>query len=861
MKKSNTLPPRLASLILRIILDEDIKYSALGDFEEQFNVTLKERGKFRAQLSYWGKIFLLLPAFSKQNIMWRLGLLKNYFTIAFRNLKRDKGYSFIVVSGLILSISAFLLIFAWIFHHLGFDRFHHQRESVFRVMERRVLPEQVSINPRTPGPLYQVLKDNFPEIKQAARMAWTGERVIKVKNKKFYESEIITVDPEFFSIFSFPLIKGDRTGILKQPFSMVITEETAHKLFGDDEPLGRIISIDNKFQFTVTGIIENIPKNSHIQFKMAVPFDIVNKLGWEVDTWTFSVASTYVLLAKDINFRDVGVKIKGIVKSKDKKSNIELFLQPLTEIHLFSNFLEAEGQGLILYIYIFCVIGILILLLGSINFMNLVTARSERRVREISIRKVMGAGRWNLIRQFMVEAIILAFISLVIVPILLNLSIPELNRLTGESFRFSDFLTLKFVLFSLAITFLTGILSGSYPALYLSSFLPVKILRGTPYSGKRGSIFRKVLVFTQVFIFVSLFIVSTIITSQVDYLKSKDLGFDKTNIISIPLGISNSKNREISERMKIELLENPQIEKVTASFTPLTWFGTQARDVVFNDKRLDESVPIHLTSVDFDFTETFKIKMLRGRSFSRDYGTERRNLLINETMEKLLGQGSAINKVLKIGDTYEGKVVGVMQDFHMESVTRSLIGPLILFHNPNVNYIFVRLRPGNISHQVKSVKTVWGKVVPQIPFKFNFLTDELDRLYADIEHLGKATNYFALLAVVIACLGLFGLTSYFTEKRTREIGLRKILGSSIKQLLYLLCRDQLKLVLAATFLAWPLCWSIMENWLKGFAYHINLSPGTFIYAGLVALVVSLLTVSYHVVKASLTNPIDSIRYE
>jgi putative ABC transport system permease protein len=788
-------------------------------------------------------------------------MFKNYLMIAIRNLRRQIVYSFINISGLALGITAFILISVWVVHELSFDRFHKNASSIYRVIEKRNIPDDVRYGFYTPGLLSPTLKENFPEIKETTRHAWTGERVISYKEKKYYEDLIITVDPAFFSMFTFPFLKGDKNTALNNLNSIVITEKTADKYFGNKDPVGKILTLDNRFDFTVTGVIKNIPSNSHLQFDMAVPFEIVEKLGWKTKTWDFSMASTYIRLKENTDFRDFEKKITGIIKTYDKDTNIELFLQPLTKIHLFSNFANPEGRGRIQYVYVFSLVAVLILAMACINFMNLTTARAEYRSKEIGVRKVIGAGRRHLISQFLVEAVFLAFIALVFIPVLLELFLPGFNKITGETFTLSGFGNGRIILFVTVITLFTGLLSGSYPALFLSSFQPVKTLRGTMKSGFKGSLLRKILVFIQISISLILIIISGIIYNQVDFLKNKDLGFDKKNVISIPLGIANVNNRQIYQRLKNELKRDPSVEMVTASFNHPTWFASPTDNVVFKGKRLDESTPVNITSVDYDFIETLKIKMLKGRSFSKDFADERGNLIVNEMFEKLMGVDSALNQTLSIGETYEGTIIGVMKDFHIESVADALIGPLILFQNPVVNYIFVRIRPGSISTSLVSLEKAWEKVAPDLPFKYDFLDKELDKSYVDLETLGSILKYFTILAVFIACLGLFGLTSFSTERRTKEIGIRKILGSSRGALLYLLCRDLVKLVLLANICVWPISWWIMSNWLLNFPYRVSLRWSTFILSGLLVLTISLIAVSYQTVKVSLADPVDSIRYE
>ena len=853
--------PRWAYRFLGSLYAEDVLQEKLGDLEELRHDEIQKKGKFRTTFWYLFQIIRLLRSQSQLSFYWGFAMFKNYVTIAFRSLKRHKVYSLITISGLTLGMAAFLLISVWVLHELSFDRFHDNATSIFHVFEKRHFPDQVRQNFGTPGPLSEQLKADFPEIRESVRVAMTGERVLRYEDKIFYEDSILTVDPEFFAMFSFPFIEGDREMALVHPNGIIIAERVAQKYFGREDPIGKILTMDNRFDFTVAGVIKDVPSNSHLQFDMVVPFDVVEKLGWVTDAWDFSMALTYIQLEESIDYRKFEQKIAGLVKSHDEDTNIELFLQPLTKIHLYSSYDNPDGRGRIQYVYMFSLLGILILIVACINFMNLATARSEYRSREIGLRKVIGASKAHIIRQFLVEAIFIAFISLLLTPLLIQIFLPGFNQITEETFALSDFLSAAMIFVILGVTLFTGILSGSYPALFLSSFEPVIVLKKRSASGQRGTFLRKGLVLVQLSISLILLILSAVIFSQIDYLKSKDLGLSKVHVVTIPLGIANEENSQIYKRFKNEIKQTSQIENVTAAFTHPTYFGTQAKDVVFEGRKLDEEMPINVTSVDFDFIETLKIEVLEGRSFAEEYGAEKNNLIINEKLETILGDGSALNKTLEIGNDYKGLVIGVVKDFHLESVSNSQIGPLILFLNPGINYIFVRIRPDDIASILERLEQTWMKIAPHLPFTYSFLDEEFDQLYSDVENLGVILKYFTIIAGFIACLGLFALSSFAAERRTKEIGIRKVLGSSVGDILYLLNKDFLKLILMANVISWPISWILMNSWLENFPYRVGLSWSTFVLMGLLTLFVTLVTVSIQTLRASFANPSNSLRYE
>ena len=853
--------PRWAYRFLGSLYAEDVLQEKLGDLEELRHDEIQKKGKFRTTFWYLFQIIRLLRSQSQLSFYWGFAMFKNYVTIAFRSLKRHKVYSLITISGLTLGMAAFLLISVWVLHELSFDRFHDNATSIFHVFEKRHFPDQVRQNFGTPGPLSEQLKADFPEIRESVRVAMTGERVLRYEDKIFYEDSILTVDPEFFVMFSFPFIEGDREMALVHPNGIIIAERVAQKYFGREDPIGKILTMDNRFDFTVAGVIKDVPSNSHLQFDMVVPFDVVEKLGWVTDAWDFSMALTYIQLEESIDYRKFEQKIAGLVKSHDEDTNIELFLQPLTKIYLYSSYDNPDGRGRIQYVYMFSLLGILILIVACINFMNLATARSEYRSREIGLRKVIGASKAHIIRQFLVEAIFIAFISLLLTPLLIQIFLPGFNQITEETFALSDFLSAAMIFVILGVTLFTGILSGSYPALFLSSFEPVIVLKKRSASGQRGTFLRKGLVLVQLSISLILLILSAVIFSQIDYLKSKDLGLSKVHVVTIPLGIANEENSQIYKRFKNEIKQTSEIENVTAAFTHPTYFGTQAKDVVFEGRKLDEEMPINVTSVDFDFIETLKIEVLEGRSFAEEYGAEKNNLIINEKLETILGDGSALNKTLEIGNDYKGRVIGVVKDFHLESVSNSQIGPLILFLNPGINYIFVRIRPDDIASTLERLEQTWMKIAPHLPFTYSFLDEEFDQLYSDVENLGVILKYFTIIAGFIACLGLFALSSFAAERRTKEIGIRKVLGSSVGDILYLLNKDFLKLILMANVISWPISWILMNSWLENFPYRVGLSWSTFVLMGLLTLFVTLVTVSIQTLRASFANPSNSLRYE
>jgi putative ABC transport system permease protein len=806
-----------------------------------------------------GQVLRLIGAGFELSAYWSLAIVRNYLTIAWRSLLRSKATAFISVSGLALGIAGFLLVSVWAIEEFGFDRFHKNAASIFRVEERRHLSDRVEPGFQTPGPLSAALKGSFPEVRRAARVAWTGERVLRRGDAVHYEQDILCVDPSFLSIFSFPLRAGNPETALDEPHAMVVTEKFARKYFGDANPLGQVLTLDGKSSFSVTGVLEDVPDESHLQFEALVPFDVVKELGWLVDSWDFSMALTYVELADGADPRLFERKIAGFVKTRDADSPIELVLDPLTRIRLYSNDEVAGGPGRVRYVLIFLLLGSLILLIACVNFMNLSTARAETRAREIGVRKVVGAARGHIARQFLLEAVFVAGLSLLLAPPLLKAALPFFNEVAGASVAWADFLKAPALLLAAGAVLACGLLSGIHPALFLSSFEPSKVMKGRSGARPAGSRLRRGLVVVQVGASVILLVAATVIYLQVDFLKAKDLGFDKERLLSIPLGISNAENAGIYRKLKDTLDGNPRVRGVAAAFTPLTQFGTPVLDgVYYGARRLDEETAVSISSVEAGFFETLGIRLVEGRAFAPN---DAKSLVINQAFQKLLGVGSAVGLTLRLGPQYTGTVIGVVADFHMASPSASPIGPLVVFRNSRVNQVFVRLGPGDIAAAVGEVGKAWQAAAPQLPFKYSFLDEDFNGLYRDLDRLAAAIRIFTLLAAFIAGLGLFALASFAVERRRKEVGIRKVMGSSSGKIWLMLSGDLIRLVAGACLVAWPVAWLLMKSWLADFPYRVAIGWEVFALSGLAAFAAALLIVSAHTLKASRANPVDAIRNE
>ncbi len=786
-----------------------------------------------------------------------MGLLY-YFKSFIRGFRANRAISLIILSGLVVGLASFLFLAVWVMNELSYDRFYEDSDLIYKVVEERVFPDKTIFSALTPGPLSEELK-NYPEVESVARHAWTGERTVKAGDNLFTESLIITVDPEFIRLFNFKVLNGDDINPLEDINSVVLTRGTAVKYFGTENPIGKIITLDNKLDFKVTAVIEEIPSNSSIRFKMIVPFDVVAKLGWATDRWDFSMTSTYLKVRGNCDITALESKVAPVVKNHVNQSVTDLKLQPLTAVHLHSA--SDGGTGNFQYVLLFSIAAVLILLMAAFNYINLSIARAEYRIKEIGMRKVSGAGKVDLIVHYLVESLFMTLTALVCVPIFVFLFLPFFNTLTGETFTYLHFLNIKVLIVIFLTVLLIGIISGLYPALFLASLNPVEAIRRNKDTRAGRNIIRKVLVTAQIAVSIVLMVSFLIVSAQVDFFKTKDLGYDKSHVLSIPLGMGNAGNAGIFKSFRNAVEDYPGIENVSGSFTPISGFQAPSSEIKYKGRKLESSVPISMTSVEYNFVETLKMTLIEGRSFSRDFPSERGSVLVNETFARVMGTESPVGETIKIGPEYEGRIIGVLKDFHMESLKDSVISPLVIFQNPGINYIVLRLRPGDVEGTLAFLKSKWKSVAPLIPFKFNFLDEELNESYRDISSMGSVLKIFAALAAFIAAIGLFGITSFLISKRQSETGIRKLLGASLFSLVYNLSREYLALVVFAAGIGFPVAYYLMSRWLEDFAYRCDISILTFVFVLVVSLLIATLTVSFQTIKSAMRNPADVLNVE
>ncbi len=791
-------------------------------------------------------------------------MFRNYLITAIRSLFRQKGFSLINILGLAIGLACALLILLWVQDELSFDKFHEHAERLYRVEEDQYYSGEVYHVNVTPYPSAPVWKEEIPEIEEACRYQWPSGMLFTYGENAFYEGGCVAVDSTFFDLFTYDFLHGNKANALTEPYSAVLTEETAEKYFGDENPIGKSLSVNNQFEFRVTAVIKSIPKNSINQFDILVPYDYLKEIGQYNDHWGSNSIRTYIKLYENAVLDSVDSKLTAVVKQHNEETTTDFMAAPFTRIHLHQYWGYGHDPGAIVFVYIFSAIAIFVLLIACINFMNLSTARSATRAREIGLRKVSGAGRRSVIIQFFGESVLLAFISLIFALIIVSSILEVFNKVSGKELDFNSLLTPQFIIAMILVTLLAGLISGIYPALYLSAFRPIKVLKGDLSTGMKSGWFRKVLVVVQFTLSVFLIIGTVIIYRQLNYMKSKDLGYDRENMFYFQM---RGEIMDNYQTIKDEFLRDPQVLTVSASNHQPHMIGSNSGGGDWDGKDPEQSVLIGTHIVDYDYIETVKIELKDGRSFSKDFPADlaadsTANFMINEVLEKIMDKENAVGERFSFWGM-EGRIIGVMKDFHYHSV-RMKIEPVVFLLAPAdwFSWIVVRVAPGDLTKTMGDLEKTWNEIMPGYPFDYNFVDESIDQMYRTEERLGNLLKYFTILAIIIACLGLFGLASFTAEQRTQEIGIRKVMGARVMTVMMLLSKEFSILVIISCLIAIPASLFVMEKvFLQNFEYRTDMAWWIFLVASLAALLIAILTVSYQAARAALTNPADALRYE
>ena len=791
-------------------------------------------------------------------------MFNNYLKIALRNLRRYKGYSFINIVGLALGISVCIIILLYIVYETSYDNYHKYKDRIYRVSQVEKTENHTSIDPNTAPPLALALKENYPEVESAARIIPRDPGVVKYNDKVFYEDRIMYADQEIFDILTIPFLKGNQATSLERPGTMVISKRIAEKYFGTESPVGKTIRVNSR-EFEITGVVANSPKNTHLTY------DLIMALKFEQEPqvfshWMWHVAYSYIKLAPNVDVEAFEKKMSRIGDKYAKELfdgsgySYTFFLQPVSALHLYPcPHGELETPGDPLQLYIFTAVGVLVLLIACMNFVNLTTARSSNRAKEIGMRKVLGAQRLQLVKQFLSESMLMTSLAFFLALMLVELSLPFLNKLISLQFMPADLVQPKLLILLVGLFILIGIGSGYYPAFFLSTFKPVVTLKNKT-GNSRGAVFRKVLVVAQFAISIILIIGTLIIKQQLGFMKNQYAGFDKEQKLIIPVRGAAS-IRENYESVKSEFLKFHKITGVSVSsevpgqelnmlYTGLSGEADEKRqsmDYIFFDQ---------------DFISHFNIRIIAGRDFKEN--DVNGAFIINESAVVAFGWDApeeALNRQIETGLGRKGEIVGVVKNFHYKGLQKA-VGPLIMDMYPRqFGYINLTVSIDGLKETIASIKNKWHELFPDKPFEYFFLNEEFNHQYLREDQVSRMTTAFTFLGIFIACLGLFGLALFIAEQRTKEIGVRKVLGASVAGIIGLLTKDFTKWVLIANIIAWPIAYYVMNKWLQNFAYRINLEWWTFVLAGLVTLVIALMTVIYHSIKAAVVNPVKSLRYE
>lgn len=772
---------------------------------------------------------------------------------------RNKGVSLINISGLAMGMASAMLILLWIQHEVSYDRFHEKKDRIYEAWNRAVYDGELQCWNTTPKILGPTLQKDFPEIETVARVNWSSNFLFTVGDKNLTVQGNM-VDSAFLEIFSFPLLKGNPRTVLNDVSSIVLTEKLAEKLFGNEDPMGKMIRIENEDNFTVTGVLKDLPNNTRFDFEYLLPWSFLRKKGWDDENWGNNSTRNYVLLKPRTSLTTVQEKMKALRERYDKNDpEAEMFLYPVSRWRLYSNFKGGiESGGLVEMVRMFGIIAGLILLIACINFMNLATARSEKRSKEVGIRKVVGAQKGGLIGQFLGESVLVTFIAGILALLLVQISLPGFNQLTGKKL-FIDYGSLTLWLFFAGFILFTGIIACSYPAFYLSSFRPIKVLKGTFRNVTAHVTPRKVLVVIQFSISIVLIISTIIIRQQINHAQERETGYNKNNLVYHSLTGDLDKNYTL---LKNELLSSGIATAVSKTSAPLTEGWSNTWGIEWPGKDPNDKTIIDRFCADENLAETAGLQIIEGRDLNlREYPTDSSGVLLNESAVKVMGFEQPIGQIIK-DNGKDWHVVGVFRDFILQSPFYPTAPMVIEGAKGWFNVIHFKLNDAvNTAANLKNAEALFKKYNPEYPFDYKFVDEEYARKFNSEQRIAWLASLFAGLTILISCLGLFGLAAYMAETRVREIGVRKVLGASVTNITTLLSKDFLKLVLIAFLVATPVAWWAMHYWLQKYPYHVNIQWWVFALAGVLSVIIALCTVSYQAVKAAMANPVKSLRSE
>jgi putative ABC transport system permease protein len=799
-------------------------------------------------------------------------MFNNYIKFAIRNLMRQKLYSAINISGLAIGITGSLLILTYVFHELSYENFHENRANIYRAaVEFGGGGNSMQLAGAMPA-LGPAAKEELPEVIDAARFYGTRNALLTMDEQTFTEPDLYFADPSVFNIFSFKLISGDIKQVLNEPYSLVISQKMARKYFGDENPVGKTLIYQKEYPVTITGLMQDVPENTHLKIDFLLSYSTREKIKAVETPWNqFGDTYTYLLLQKNTDIDALTAKIHAMLKEHTNEGfagMVQLHLQPLGDIYMYSKLMgELSSGGNISYVYLFSFVAFLVLIIASLNYINLSTARSFHRSKEIGMRKVLGAGRMQLVRQFIGESVLFTAIAMVLSLILFELLFPKLNQFLNSNIGQQVIHTFGFYTLIIAVFGFVSLFAGYYPALFLSRFKPAISLKGESISPNGKSTFRKSLVVAQFVISIFLIIGVLVIRQQVSFMKDSPMGFEKQNVLLIPFKTAKPGAGNTYEALKNRISADPNVLGFSGAYTVPGLQNKEQQSIALKGSDDTDFKMIRAIGVDYDYIKTLGLEVTKGRAFSKEYGTDKdAAIILNEKAVSYLGiENNLFDQELQIPGGPDGmrtaKVIGVIKDFNVQSMQNE-IEPLFLYINPERFYtLAVRFKPGTGPAVLQSLEQIWKETVPDATFNFSFLSNTYDELYQSEDKIGQMITVFSILAIFISCLGLFGLASFTVERKTKEIGVRKVLGASVLWIVIYLSRQFVKWVILASVIAWPLSWFIINRWLQGYAYRVDINWWIFLIAGGTALIIALGAVSFKAIKAAVANPVEALRYE
>jgi len=785
-------------------------------------------------------------------------VLKHYLLLIYRNIVRNKSYFFINLTGLTAGLVCTMLIYLWVRDELRMDKFHEKDSRLFQVMEFQNYADEIMTTTSTPGLLAETLKEEIPEVEYAATTTWVNPYTLSIKDHNV-KAKGYHVGPDYFNIFSYVLLEGHPDKVLQDKLSIVISRDLARRLFGsEDNAVGKAVEFQHEKSFLVSGVFEDTPTNSSYQFDFVLNFESLKEEEEWLRNWGSNGPSTYVILREGSDAVAVSEKIKDVVKARNEQSNVTLFLKPFSERYLFGRYENGkQAGGRIEYVQLFSIIAIFILIIACINFMNLSTARASRKAKEVGIKKSLGAQRQSLVIQFLSESLVTAFLALILGFSIVWLFLPQFNIITGKRITISGSDVELLAWFS-GITIFTGIIAGSYPALYLSGFKPAAVLKGE-VRGSLGELWaRKGLVVFQFFLSVILIVSVLVIYKQIDFVQSRNLGYNKEHLIQIPV---EGKVKENVNTFLQEVKKIPGVVSASSSGHSMLGRNNNTSGLEWEGKNPEDIILFENMSVNYGLIETMGIELTEGRTFSEEHSTDTSKIIFNEAAIRIMNMKDPIGKTVKLWEEYNFEIIGVVKDFHFQSM-HDVVNPLFFTLSPDNTWnVALRMEAGREKETLVALNDFYASYNPGFSFEYKFQDQEYAKMYAAEQTVATLSAYFASMAVLISCLGLFGLATFTAERRLKEIGIRKALGSSSTSIVMLLSGDFTKMVLLSVFIGIPVSYWLLSKWLERFAFHIELSSWYFIAAGIIALVIAWVTVAWQAIKAASVNPVKCLRTE